>query len=410
MAIIIVSRGIRPPLLLLLLMFQFCGGGAFFTFQTSGSSSHSGEATGHLDVARFASVRALSTAGTSRSLVSAANIDNSVDTNSAQNSPASTNATADARINSTTVLQSPAKTHVALKLHSKHPSRDSMPRQSLHDIVRNNILLFFIHIAKTGGTTLTKELPRLLGLDSPCSFPTCCGDKAARKYAKCLHDGRQAKPNADHFITHKKHKVDCRKCSFWGFELEPAGVSFIKEHFPSRTLILTMIREPVLHVQSQMNHQNYHHHGVPMTPSERIEAWLVYLLGQVEVNGTLRVKQEGMKAPHGYLPFNRQALALGAETRLRGIDKKKWKDETFRRVTALAALKRAKYNLERKIFWFGVTEHYDASICLLMYQLKMIRREKCACKAGHKSTTFNGTLVRDEHKVQKRSAPSPTWM
>eukprot|EP00958_Prasinococcus_capsulatus_P026560 scaffold4868_cov416-Prasinococcus_capsulatus_cf.AAC.25 len=40
----------------------------------------------------------------------------------------------------------------------------------------------------------------------------------------------------------------------------------------------------------------------------------------------------------------------------------------------------------------------------------MIRREKCACKAGHKSTTFNGTLVRDEHKVQKRSAPSPTWM
>eukprot|EP00958_Prasinococcus_capsulatus_P026558 scaffold4868_cov416-Prasinococcus_capsulatus_cf.AAC.23 len=78
------------------------------------------------------------------------------------------------------------------------------------------------------GTTLTKELPRLLGLDSPCSFPTCCGDKAARKYAKCLHDGRQAKPNADHFITHKKHKVDCRKCSFWGFELEPAGVSFIK--------------------------------------------------------------------------------------------------------------------------------------------------------------------------------------
>lgn len=66
----------------------------------------------------------------------------------------------------------------------------------------------------------------------------------------------------------------------------------VQEHFPSRTLILTMIREPVLHVQSQMNHQNYHHHGVPMTPSERIEAWLVYLLGQVEVNGTLRVKQE----------------------------------------------------------------------------------------------------------------------
>eukprot|EP00958_Prasinococcus_capsulatus_P026559 scaffold4868_cov416-Prasinococcus_capsulatus_cf.AAC.24 len=44
---------------------------------------------------------------------------------------------------------------------------------------------------------------------------------------------------------------------------------------------------------------------------------------------------------------------------------------TFRRVTALAALKRAKYNLERKIFWFGVTVRLPAYECGEVHKMRI---------------------------------------
>ena len=33
----------------------------------------------------------------------------------------------------------------------------------------------------------------------------------------------------------------------------------------------------------------------------------------------------------------------------------------------------------RNLFWIGITEHYDASICLLSYQLGQLNKSKCSC-------------------------------
>ena len=52
--------------------------------------------------------------------------------------------------------------------------------------------------------------------------------------------------------------------------------------------MLPVLREPTLHIQSQMNHANYHHHGKAADPSERIEDWLAYLqlTAQAAINET----------------------------------------------------------------------------------------------------------------------------
>eukprot|EP00958_Prasinococcus_capsulatus_P026202 scaffold4691_cov202-Prasinococcus_capsulatus_cf.AAC.1 len=41
----------------------------------------------------------------------------------------------------------------------------------------------------------------------------------------------------------------------------------------------------------------------------------------------------------------------------------------FREEVMTRALESAKHNVRDTLFWFGITEHYDASVCLLQYQL-----------------------------------------
>ena len=37
-------------------------------------------------------------------------------------------------------------------------------------------------------------------------------------------------------------------------------------------------------------------------------------------------------------------------------------------------------NIIDKMFWVGITEHYDASMCLLAYQLGQFNPNLCDCK------------------------------
>ena len=79
-------------------------------------------------------------------------------------------------------------------------------------------------------------------------------------------------------------------------------------------------------------------------------------------------------------------------------------DRDFRHQVATNGLQQAKDTIRNNMFWFGITEHYDASICLLMYQLKKIDKARCKCKPRKTSKMFNGTLVKSHHHVESRFA------
>ena len=57
-------------------------------------------------------------------------------------------------------------------------------------------------------------------------------------------------------------------------------------------------------------------------------------------------------------------------------------DRDFRHQVATNGLQQAKDTIRNNMFWFGITEHYDASICLLMYQLKKIDKIGLVVKYG----------------------------
>eukprot|EP00958_Prasinococcus_capsulatus_P005103 scaffold492_cov347-Prasinococcus_capsulatus_cf.AAC.4 len=275
-------------------------------------------------------------------------------------------------------------------------------------------LLVLYHIPKTGGTTLHARAADVLRGVQRCPNPTYgLNNETAVEALACVvrahqeHPGRKKEKEEfvivvakqPYYLHHEHGKkppkdvhILCAECDFYSYELRWDGLELLRE-LRSRSgegdgggllLPLTLLREPLAHVESQINHYIFYNHNT-VPPEETLRLWNEHIF---HANGSDQIM--------GYNPFNMQTRQLadwhgaspfwaeegGAwpnvmETLSQEVTMPEFREEVMTR-----ALESAKHNVRDTLFWFGITEHYDASVCLLQYQLDIFDATNCRCDSA----------------------------
>ena len=193
-----------------------------------------------------------------------------------------------------------------------------------------DVKFLHIHIKKTGGSTFERTMrtngtyKRRIELNCNLTF--------VGKSAEALEDA----------LMNKK------ECNFISYEFKKYNETLFRD-----LLLLTLVREPLATFMSMTNrlHDDVHypvdcrHHPQKVFSSagKHCRAYYQRIFGAGAVN-------------------NFQVSLLGDGN-----------------------LTKALYRLRDEMFWFGITEHYDLSICLLVFQMGL--HEYSACKCFGNSTS-----------------------
>mmetsp|Transcript_4423 Transcript_4423/g.15835 ORF Transcript_4423/g.15835 Transcript_4423/m.15835 type:complete len:415 (+) Transcript_4423:170-1414(+) len=262
---------------------------------------------------------------------------------------------------------------------SQWEDASSMRTARISDIREHRKLLVLLHVPKTGGSTLQDSLAGKLKIQR-CKLPTFgLAREDVEASLQCISEAHRTHKSASFAV--KSRKIDCRACDFWSYEIKFDGMNVVNRIIPKGdALILTMVREPFAHVQSQLNHWIIYHH-YPVPPNQTLHRWNRYILDE-----------EHAKPPLGYIPYNMHTLRLsdamdpGADP-LQEVQRREFREDLSGR-----GLESAMKNLKSTVFWFGITEHFDASICLLLYQMRIFDRNHCKCNSF---TSDSGSVEND---------------
>ena len=233
--------------------------------------------------------------------------------------------------------------------------------------------LFFLHfhIPKTGGTTF-KDLVVVnnsQGIDriKNCGF-TYVGHKssgAATKYASTL----DVIKSGCSYYSHESGATDCK------FYLDTIEFNLPYKNIRS----MTMIRQPLDHAFSAIGHYARYHEKGNLRRCSGLHAYLgkftsssffLQQLCNIHIGGNCEM----------YDLHNLQTTRLASGNLTNAMD------------------------ILDKMFWVGITEYFDASICLLAYQLGQFNEKLCDCKqkpknvAAHKNVSYFNDIYNYSHQ------------
>ena len=206
-------------------------------------------------------------------------------------------------------------------------------------IAADDVRYWFEHVQKTGGQSLAKDLGRLL---RPCNNLKCASHPKGGHFnltGNCEVGGCEG------FLAHRLKEVVA----------------------PSRPLIITILRSPIEHVRSLYGHCLKFSGRYNRTMAMSFEEWLAaWADAKGERAKMARLRIVGCWG-NGWSPRNWQAAHVSTAN--------KYGDPTE------AAMHSSIDFVDRRAFHIGITEHYDASLCLLAAKLGRRHRlpANCTC-------------------------------
>jgi hypothetical protein len=227
------------------------------------------------------------------------------------------------------------------------PSSSNPPRAVPRRALLNESVLAFMHVAKTGGTSfnkalISKPLSNVLDLKPNCGYFNTCCILSATELARKLDSSLQ------------------NNCSHITYE---AGWPFWTELLKKRpdAIVLTLFRSPLSHSLSMLGMdlrlQRIQHYG------------------------------EKILSPD---PHAMDYQVLDPAYTLDNMVHKNWGTQN----TSFIG-----HALEHQVFWFGILEHMDASMCLLLWQLHLF--DEIFCKSlCHNSSNSNAQGYTPPHLLK----------
>ena len=238
----------------------------------------------------------------------------------------------------------------------------------MHGPAPSEVRYWFMHVHKTGGTSLAVDLSHLLRL---CNNLKCSAKKKPRGHFNLSRNCDLG--GCEGFLAHRLREVIA----------------------PSPPLIITILRSPSEHVRSLYGHCRMFSQGFNHTMAMGYEEWVMAWAnanGNRTRMGYLRKVCWGL----GWSPRNNQAPAHISAANQDGEP------------TEAAMLASVDF-VQKRAFHIGITEHYDASLCLLSAKLGRSHRlgGKCTCAPLHSrhavGTWSLGTIT--HFKPQSVSSP-----
>jgi len=196
-----------------------------------------------------------------------------------------------------------------------------------------NLKFYHAHIPKTGGTSLWRMV--VPSKDAPDKDLNC-------GLPNCCSPRMRNRTDAVKFALSNK------KCSFFSYELYRRHVENIMKESPKVYKGITFLRDPLAHSLSALQHMETYHKDDCKNVTQ-------YLSGT---------------GCHNYDLHNMQTGRLGS------------------------SLKDSVATID-SLFFLGITDYYDESICLLRYQLGQISRKLCECE--HKTVSAKPKNVGHYH-------------
>mmetsp|Transcript_30624 Transcript_30624/g.76651 ORF Transcript_30624/g.76651 Transcript_30624/m.76651 type:complete len:336 (+) Transcript_30624:262-1269(+) len=278
-----------------------------------------------------------------------------------------------------------ASPHPGMHIRTFYTAAANYDMPATFETLRSNGKYFFYHshIPKAGGRSffsifIRTRVPGIV----PCHQDI---DPALNAVSPCPRRGATFCPSRfaslrEDYEEHGRYT----SCNFLTFETKNLTSALQNQLNMPDVKAMTMFREPISHFMAQYLHDQRYH---------RVDTFATYLRGGVGY---------GSRGCRGIVG-NFQICRLG--------------------VTSMLEAKA----LVSSIFFFGILEYWDASVCLLYYQLGRFDRSKCAnlCTDGrtpvidvHVGTTENKemvsakldmSLVRQAKEINKVDAELYAW-